>query len=133
MGAAMPQQVDYAIDDLMTLDEASQRWPRFSKGRLLKAARQNDLPNVRLGRTRYVTESFMKLWMAKHTLGAPTWSSSNEASSKSEDTGSIESQVPPPTTGSGMTDEQEKFAAEALRRQISSKPGSRSPRSSPKA
>lgn len=60
---------DSSLDDLMTLDEAIERFPIFRRNELLVAMRAGELRHLPKGRKRFVTEEWLKEYVRGHVYG----------------------------------------------------------------
>ena len=109
-----------ALDDLMTLESAAQRWPQlFTAIELRRAARAGKFQHIHKGRKRFVTEQSLIEWLHRKEMGAPCLKKSYSKSAVSR---SERSKGEMATTLSVTTDEADRLFAQALRRQISKKP-----------
>ena len=108
------------LDDLMTLESAAQRWPQlFTAIELRRAARVGKFQHFHKGRKRFVTERELMKWLHRNEAGA---SCLQKNFSNSVSTGSRVFRDDLTCIASGMTQEQEKLVAAALKQQILNKP-----------
>jgi len=115
-----PEEPQDALDDMMSLESAAKRWPQlFTAIELRRAARAGKFQHIHKGRKRFVTERALMKWLHQNEAGA---SCLQKNSLKSEDNGLRVSKEGRISIVSGMTQEQEKLVAAALKQQILSKP-----------
>jgi len=109
-----------ALDELLTLESAAQRWPQlFTAIELRRAARAGHFQHIHKGRKRFVTERELMEWLHLKEVGA---SCLEKSYLKLADSGSRVSPVGHQSTGSGMTPDQERLVAEALKQRMSKRP-----------
>jgi hypothetical protein len=115
-----PEKYQDALDDLMTLESAAQHWPQlFTAIGLRRAARAGQFQHIHKGRKRFVTERALMKWLHQDEAGA---SCLEKSCLKSAGTGSRVSKEDQAYIASGMTKEQEKFVAAALKQRMLKRP-----------
>jgi hypothetical protein len=120
------EEQQHLPDDLMTPESAAKCWPQiFTAIELCRAARAGNFQHIHKGRKRFVTERELMEWLHQKEVGA---SRRLKNCLSSMECGSGASQAGRNSKGSGTMAEKEKFGVEALRRRISKKPKSASPK-----
>ena len=115
-----PEEHQEALDDLMTLESAAERWPQlFTAIELRRAARAGKFQHIHKGRKRFVTEQSLMEWLHRKEVGVPCLQKSYL---KSAVNGSEQSRGEMASTPSAMTAEADRLSAQALRQQISKTP-----------
>jgi hypothetical protein len=114
---------DFRIDDLMSIDQAVERWPdKFSRDELVRAARAKILRHIRKGRRKLTTEAWLNAYVARGEVKPCPSDNNPKPDSNSGDTGS--SGKAPAGAALGMTPEQAESAAKHLAQKIMKKPSS---------
>jgi hypothetical protein len=66
-----PEGYQDALDDIMALESAAQRWPQlFTAIGLRRAARAGQFQHTHKGRKRFVTERALMKWLHQDEAGA---------------------------------------------------------------